>query len=118
MLYQLYRDVYGLEKDKKKKRAFIREHFQPIDVEELKPSDETVTALKEKLERMGYTREWESDLEHVKKCGKYFGIKIACEDGYETHWWPKDKVMNKVADIVSDDLVVRRAALVEEIESL
>lgn len=57
MLYQLYRDVYGLEKDKKKKRAFIREHFQPIDVEELKPSDETVNALKEKLERMGYTRE-------------------------------------------------------------
>lgn len=63
-------------------------------------------------------KQWESDLEHVKKCGKYFGIKIVCEDGYETHWWPKDKVMNKVADIVSDDFAVRRAALVEEIESL
>lgn len=63
-------------------------------------------------------KQWESDLEHVKKCGKYFGIKIACEDGYETHWWPKDKVMNKVVDIVSDDFAVRRAALVEEIESL
>lgn len=57
MLYMLYKGVYGTADDKKRKRAFIREYFQPIEIEDLKPTEEAKEALRAKIEGLGYTRE-------------------------------------------------------------
>ena len=57
MLYMLYKGVYGIKEDKKRKRAFIREYFQPIEIEDLKPTEEAKEALRAKIEGLGYTRE-------------------------------------------------------------
>lgn len=57
MLYLLYKDVYGTDEDKKRKRAFIKSYFSPIEIDKLKPTEEAVEALKEKINELGYTRE-------------------------------------------------------------
>lgn len=67
ILYMLYKGVYGTPEDKKRKRAFIREYFQPIEIEELKPTKEAVAALKKKIERLGYSREAAVTIKNYRK---------------------------------------------------
>lgn len=67
MLYMLYKGVYGTEEDKKRKRDFIREYFQPIEIEELKPTEEAIEALRKKIEGLGYTREAAITLKDYRK---------------------------------------------------
>lgn len=67
MLYMLYKRVYGTEEDKKRKRDFIREYFQPIEIEELKPTQEAIEALRKKIEGLGYTREAAITLKDYRK---------------------------------------------------
>ena len=67
MLYMLYKGVYGTEEDKKRKRDFIREYFQPIEIEELKPTEEAIKALRKKIEGLGYTREAAVTLKNYRK---------------------------------------------------
>lgn len=66
MLYMLYCDTYGTRDDKKRKRAFLREYFKPIEVDELKPLPEKVEALRTKLEEMGYTRAAAQTIKHYR----------------------------------------------------
>lgn len=70
MLYMLYKRVYGTEEDKKRKRDFIREYFQPIEIEELKPTEEAIKALRKKIEGLGYTREAAVTLREYEKLVK------------------------------------------------
>lgn len=67
MLYMLYKGVYGTEEDKKRKRDFIREYFQPIEIEELKPTEEAIETLRKKIEGLGYTREAAVTLKNYRK---------------------------------------------------
>lgn len=67
MLYMLYKGVYGTQEDKKRKRDFIREYFQPIEIEELKPTEEAIEALRKKIEGLGYTREAAVTLKNYRK---------------------------------------------------
>lgn len=67
MLYMLYKGVYGTQEDKKRKRDFIREYFQPIEIEELKPTEEAIEALRKKIEGLGYTREATVTLKNYRK---------------------------------------------------
>lgn len=55
-LYMLYKKVYGTQADKKRKRAFIKKYFHPIEIEDLKPTDKAIEALKTKIEGLGYTK--------------------------------------------------------------
>lgn len=57
LLYMLYKQVYGTERDKKRKREFLREHFHPIDLDAIKPTEETIASVKEKIASLGYTRQ-------------------------------------------------------------
>ena len=57
LLYLLYKDVYGTERDKKRKRRFIKDFFQPIETEYLKPSKEVTEILTESLKELGYTKD-------------------------------------------------------------
>jgi hypothetical protein len=63
----LYKGVYGTQEDKKRKRDFIREYFQPIEIEELKPTEEAIEALRKKIEGLGYTREATVTLKNYRK---------------------------------------------------
>lgn len=56
-LYMLYVDVYGTEADKQRKREVIKEVFQPIDCEELKPTEEAIEAVTVELDKMGFSSE-------------------------------------------------------------
>ena len=57
LLFMLYNDVYGTEEDKKRKRKFIREHFHPIDVNDLKPTEEAIQNVKKIVSDLGYTKQ-------------------------------------------------------------
>lgn len=57
ILYLLYNTCYGAKEDKKRKRAFLRENFHPIEIEDLRPTEEAKTALKKAMEELGYTKE-------------------------------------------------------------
>ena len=57
ILYMLYKRVYGTPEDKKRKRNFIRKCFRPIEVEDLKPRQEDIMALLDKLDKLGYSKE-------------------------------------------------------------
>ena len=56
-LYMLYGDVYGTDADKERKRDIIKEVFQPIDYEALKPTEEAVEAVTAELDRLGFSTE-------------------------------------------------------------
>lgn len=56
-LYMLYGDVYGTDADKERKRGIIKEVFQPIDYEALKPTEEAVEAVTAELDRLGFSTE-------------------------------------------------------------
>lgn len=56
-LYMLYGDVYGTDADKERKRDIIKEVFQPIDYEALKPTEEAIEAVTAELDRLGFSTE-------------------------------------------------------------
>lgn len=56
-LYMLYGDVYGTDADKERKRGIIKEVFQPIDFEALKPTEEAIEAVTAELDRLGFSTE-------------------------------------------------------------
>ena len=56
-LYMLYGDVYGTDADKERKRDIIKEVFQPIDFEALKPTEEAIEAVTAELDRLGFSTE-------------------------------------------------------------
>lgn len=56
-LYMLYGDVYGTDADKERKRDIIKEVFQPIDFEALKPTEEAIEAVTAELGRLGFSTE-------------------------------------------------------------
>lgn len=56
-LYMLYGDVYGTDADKERKRDIIKEVFQPINLDELKPTAEAIETVTAELDRMGFSTE-------------------------------------------------------------
>lgn len=56
-LYMLYGDVYGTDADKERKREVIKEIFQPIDYEALKPTEEAIEEVTAELDRLGFSTE-------------------------------------------------------------
>lgn len=66
LLYMLYKSVYGTQADKKRKRDFIRKYFQPIEIEDLKPTEKAIEALKVKIEGLGYTKKAAVTLKHYR----------------------------------------------------
>ena len=57
LLFFFYGQIYGSETEKKRKRALIREIFEPIDPSELKPSLEATAEMQERINRLGLTAE-------------------------------------------------------------
>lgn len=49
ILYTLYNDVFGTEKERTAKRDFLRQYFKPLTSEELKPTKEACERIREKL---------------------------------------------------------------------
>lgn len=56
-LYMLYGDVYGTDADKERKRDIIKEVFQPINLDELKPTAEAIETVTAELDRLGFSTE-------------------------------------------------------------
>lgn len=54
-LYMLYGNVYGTEADKERKRDLVKEVFQPIDFEALKPTEEAIEAVNAELGKLGFS---------------------------------------------------------------
>lgn len=54
-LYMLYGDVYGTDADKERKRDIIKEVFQPINLDELKPTAEAIETVTAELDRLGFS---------------------------------------------------------------
>lgn len=67
MLYKLYKGVYGNKEDKKCKRDFLRAYFQPIEIDDLKPTKESIDALKKTITELGYSREAAITLKYYRK---------------------------------------------------
>ena len=55
LLYMFHYSVYGDEKEKTRKRELIKELFQPVDIEELKPTQEAIDAVTAELTELGFT---------------------------------------------------------------
>lgn len=55
LVYIFYGEVYGDPEEKERKRKLIKELFPPVDIEELKPTNEAIQAVKTELSEMGYT---------------------------------------------------------------
>ena len=75
-LYMMYADVYGTDEDKERKRELIKDIFQPIDYEEIKPTAEAIEAVTAELDKLGFSTE-------ARKKLKKFDSLIArlCERG-------------------------------------
>lgn len=56
-LYMLYGDVYGTDADKERKRSIIKEVFQPINLDELKPTAEAIETVTAELDGLGFSTE-------------------------------------------------------------
>jgi len=56
LLYMLFVDLYGDDKEKKRKRGIIRELFSPIYVDELKPKAELISKVEENIRKLGLTQ--------------------------------------------------------------
>lgn len=75
-LYMLYGDVYGTDADKERKRDIIKEVFQPINLDELKPTAEAIETVTAELDRLGFSTE------SRKKLKKFDAlIERLCERG-------------------------------------
>lgn len=56
MLYILYVDVYGDPAEQTRKRKIVKELFQPVDINELKPTQKAIDAVREELVELGFTQ--------------------------------------------------------------
>jgi len=56
-LYRFYAIVYGDDKEKARKRALIRELFEPIYIDTLKPDPAVVAKMQEHISGLGFTAE-------------------------------------------------------------
>ena len=55
VLYMFYWHVKGDKEAQAKKRAIIKRFFKPINIEELKPTEEAIEQIKQELIKLGYT---------------------------------------------------------------
>lgn len=55
LLYMFYAEVYGDKAEKTRKRDLIKELFAPVDVEEIKPTQEAIDAVRAKITELGYS---------------------------------------------------------------
>ena len=53
LIYSLYFTIYGDAEEKARKRKLIKDIFQPVDAEELKPTEEAKQNMKLKLAKLG-----------------------------------------------------------------
>lgn len=53
LLYYFHANVYGDAEEKTRKRAIIKDLFSPVYAEELKPTEEAITAVKAELSKLG-----------------------------------------------------------------
>lgn len=75
-LYMLYGDVYGTDADKERKRDIIKEVFQPINLDELKPTAEAIETVTAELDRLGFSTEARKNLKKFDAL-----IERLCERG-------------------------------------
>lgn len=66
LIYWISAHVYGDSEELKRKQALIREIFIPIDPEELKPSEKAVKRVRERIQKLGYTKEAFMRLQHFE----------------------------------------------------
>lgn len=74
-LYMLYGNVYGTKADKERKRDIVKEVFQPIDFEALKPTEEAIEAVNAELGKLGFSTKARKKLKKFdslieKLCGR------------------------------------------------
>lgn len=55
LLYMLYAEVYGDAEEKTRKRELLKGLFSPVDVEEIKPTQEAIEAVRAKIADLGYS---------------------------------------------------------------
>lgn len=55
LLYMFYANVSGDREEKTRKRKLIKQLFTPVDVEELKPTQEAIDAVTKQIAELGYT---------------------------------------------------------------
>lgn len=67
LVYIFYGEVYGNPEEKKRKRKLIKELFPPVDIEELKPTNEAIQAVKTELTEMGYTARARKNLKNFDR---------------------------------------------------
>ena len=56
-IYGFYKDVAGNSAQKERKRAMIKELFNPVDIEELKPKKAAIAQVKQEVSELGFTLE-------------------------------------------------------------
>ena len=56
-IYGFYKDVAGNSAQKEHKRAMIKELFNPVDIEELKPKKADIAQVKQEISELGFTLE-------------------------------------------------------------
>lgn len=67
LVYIFYGEVYGDPEEKERKRKLIKELFPPVDIEELKPTNEAIQAVKTELTEMGYTARARKNLKNFDR---------------------------------------------------
>ena len=73
-IYGFYKDVAGNSAQKERKRAMIKELFNPVDIEELKPKKAAIAQVKQKILELGFTLEARQKL----KSFDYFISLLIC----------------------------------------
>lgn len=56
LFFMYYSEVYGTEEERERKRKLIKENFSPIDIEELKPTEEAKDKLKAELDKIAKSK--------------------------------------------------------------
>jgi len=56
LLYIFYVDIYGDDKEQKRKQKIIKELFSPIDIEGLKPTQQSIVAMEARIKKLGTTQ--------------------------------------------------------------
>lgn len=56
-VYAMYAEVYGDLKERQRRRALVKELFQPVDTESLYPKEEHIDAVKAELKALGYSEQ-------------------------------------------------------------
>lgn len=65
LLYIVYHDVYGNEKEKEHKRAILKDVFSPLEADTLKPSQEAIEEITEELTQLGFSSEARKELKFI-----------------------------------------------------